>query len=100
MSKLIKEVSQLYNYPAGYMTYDKSHITDQDTYLFKEGNHFQLYDKLGSHERVRDGQTGTFFAVWAPNAESVSVMGDFNGWNRESHKLAVRWDSSGIWEGF
>ncbi|MEM5786406.1 MAG: 1,4-alpha-glucan branching protein GlgB [Syntrophobacteraceae bacterium] len=75
-------------------------ITDHDTYLFKEGSHYRLYEKLGSHPVVVDGVAGTFFAVWAPNAERVSVIGDFNGWSRDSHPLSARWDGSGIFEGF
>jgi len=75
-------------------------FTDQDIYLYKEGNHFQLYNKLGSHVMTVDKQQGTYFAVWAPNARKVSVTGDFNGWNPQSHPLGVRWDGSGIWEGF
>ncbi len=71
-------------------------ITDDDTYLYKEGNHFRLYEKLGSHLVNVGGETGTYFAVWAPNAEKVFVMGDFNYWNKESHPLAVRWDGSVI----
>jgi 1,4-alpha-glucan branching enzyme len=75
-------------------------FTDHDIYLFREGSHFRLYDKLGSHA-IRDGQReGVYFAVWAPNAERVSVIGDFNVWNPQSHPLEPRWDSSGIWEGF
>ena len=75
-------------------------FTDHDIYLFREGSHFRLYDKLGSHA-IRDGQReGVYFAVWAPNAERVSVIGDFNGWDPQSHPLGPRWDSSGIWEGF
>ncbi len=77
-----------------------SMLTDHDIYLFKEGNHFRLYEKLGSHIRTVNGLQGTFFAVWAPDAERVSVIGDFNGWNPRSHLLEARWDSSGIWEGF
>jgi 1,4-alpha-glucan branching enzyme len=77
-----------------------SRFTEEDIYLFKEGSHFQLYDKLGAHLMTVDGLEGVYFAVWAPNATRVSVIGDFNGWNRGSHPLAVRWDESGIWEGF
>jgi len=74
-------------------------LTDDDIYLFNEGSHFRLYDKLGSHV-VTDGDTvGTQFAVWAPDAEQVFVIGDFNGWNKSSHPLAPR-GQSGIWEGF
>jgi len=75
-------------------------LTDLDTYLFREGNHFRLYQKLGAHLLTVDGTQGTLFAVWAPNAARVSVMGDFNGWNPNAHPLAVRHDGSGIWEGF
>ncbi len=80
--------------------YDVTLLTDQDIYLFKQGNHFRLYDKLGSHIVTVEGAEGTYFAVWAPNAERVSVMGDFNHWNSRSHRLKVREDGSGIWEGF
>jgi len=75
-------------------------LTDHDIYLFKEGNHFQLYGKMGAHPMVADGKAGTFFAVWAPNASRVSVIGDFNNWDGGRHPLAPRWDGSGIWEGF
>jgi 1,4-alpha-glucan branching enzyme len=75
-------------------------ITDHDVYLFKEGSHFRLYNKLGSHPMNIDGTQGVYFAVWAPNAERVSVIGNFNDWNPESHILDVRRDGSGIWEGF
>ncbi len=75
-------------------------ITEHDVYLFKQGSHYQLYNKLGSHPMEVDGVKGVSFAVWAPNARKVTVMGDFNFWNRDTHELAVRWDSSGIWEGF
>jgi 1,4-alpha-glucan branching enzyme len=80
--------------------HDVSLVTDHDVYLFKEASHVKLYDKLGSHLTEHDGLQGTFFAVWAPNAEFVSVIGEFNGWDREKHPLKVRPDSSGIWEGF
>jgi 1,4-alpha-glucan branching enzyme len=75
-------------------------FTDFDTELFRSGKHFRLYEKLGSHPMTVDGKEGTFFAVWAPNARQVSVIGNFNYWNKDSHPLAPRWDSTGIWEGF
>jgi len=74
-------------------------LTDFDLHLFNEGSHFHLYDRLGAHVVTVDGQPGTMFGVWAPNAERVSVIGDFNGWNRRAHPLAPV-ASSGIWEGF
>ncbi len=75
-------------------------ITDHDIYLFKEGNHHRLYDKLGAHIMTVGEKNGAVFALWAPNAENVSVTGDFNGWNKKSHPLKGREDGSGIWEGF
>lgn len=75
-------------------------FTDQDIYLFKEGNHFRLYEKMGAHIIEHEGTRGVYFAVWAPNAEAVSVIGDFNGWNTDKDPLSPRWDGSGIWEGF
>lgn len=77
-----------------------SFFTEFDINLFKGGKHFRLYNKLGSHLTEVDGVKGTYFAVWAPSAKSVSVVGDFNYWNVNEHQLNVRWDSSGIWEGF
>jgi 1,4-alpha-glucan branching enzyme len=75
-------------------------ITEDDLYLFNEGSHFRLYEKLGAHSvTTDDGQEGIYFAVWAPDAEQVSVTGDFNGWNRANHPLQPR-GQSGIWEGF
>ncbi|MGH7786086.1 MAG: alpha-amylase family glycosyl hydrolase, partial [Candidatus Binatia bacterium] len=74
-------------------------LTDQDLYLFNEGTHGNLYEKLGAHPLVVDGRAGTHFAVWAPNAASVAVVGDFNAWNRRANGLAAR-GNSGIWEGF
>ena len=74
-------------------------LTDEDVYLFNEGTQFQLYDKLGAHIGDLNGQQGTHFAVWAPEAERVSVIGNFNGWRNGAHPLHAR-GSSGIWEGF
>ncbi|POY36189.1 1,4-alpha-glucan branching enzyme [Flavobacterium alvei] len=75
-------------------------FTDFDIDLFKAGKHFRLYEKLGAHLIEVDGVKGVYFAVWAPSARSVSVVGDFNYWIQGDHLLQVRWDSSGIWEGF
>ena len=75
-------------------------ITEHDIYLFKQGRHYRLYDKLGAHPVTQNGQDGVWFGVWAPNARSVSVIGAFNAWDPASSPLAVRQDESGIWEGF
>ncbi len=69
-----------------------------DLYLFNEGSHLRLYEKLGAHPIHRDGYDGTYFAVWAPNARHVYVTGDFNGWDRKGFRLSPR-ENSGIWEG-
>jgi len=74
-------------------------ITDDDLHLFNEGSHYHLYRKLGCHVTTLDGSVGATFAVWAPNAGAVSVIGDFNGWDPRTHPLATR-GASGIWEGF
>jgi 1,4-alpha-glucan branching enzyme len=75
-------------------------FTEFDINLFKAGKHYRLYEKFGSHITSVDGVEGTYFAVWAPSAKQVSVIGDFNFWIEGEHQLNVRWDSSGIWEGF
>ena len=71
-------------------------LTDQDIYLFREGTNGRLYDELGASML---GESGARFAVWAPNAAAVSVIGDWNGWDARSDTLAERSDSSGVWEG-
>ncbi len=84
----------------GSVIHGVSPITEHDVYLFKQGNHFRLYEKLGARSMNVEGRSGTFFAVWAPNAEGVSITGDFNEWSPISHPMKVRQDESGIWEGF
>jgi 1,4-alpha-glucan branching enzyme len=74
-------------------------LTDDDIYLFNEGNHFRLYEKLGARPVTLDGVSGTHFSVWAPNAEYVAVIGDWNGWDPGTNPLKLRGES-GIWEGF
>ncbi len=81
------------------VSFGASLLTQDDLYLFNEGSHYRLYNKLGAHPLIADGTTGTYFAVWAPNAAEVSVMGEFNHWDKASHALRPRGDS-GIWEGF
>ncbi|SDK43708.1 1,4-alpha-glucan branching enzyme [Pedobacter sp. ok626] len=75
-------------------------FSDFDISLFISGKHFRLYEKFGAHLISVDEVGGAYFSVWAPNAQSVHVIADFNDWNRSSHPLNRRLDSSGIWEGF
>lgn len=82
------------------VTMHPEYFTGQDIARFREGTHARLYEKFGAHPMDKDGAAGTYFAVWAPSAEKVSVIGDFNGWDKESHMLCAREDGSGIWEGF
>ncbi|HEX3722410.1 MAG TPA: 1,4-alpha-glucan branching enzyme, partial [Nitrolancea sp.] len=81
------------------MAVAKSLLSEDDLYLFNEGNHARLYRHLGAHPTSVDGVAGTQFAVWAPNARQVSVVGDFNHWDRAATPLNPR-GQSGIWEGF
>jgi len=75
----------------------RSLLSPFDLHLFNEGTHSHLFDKLGSH--ISTEPEGTSFGVWAPNADSVSVIGDFNGWDKTANGLFPR-EQSGIWEGF
>lgn len=75
-------------------------FTDFDISLFKAGKHYHLYNKLGTHCVNNQETEGTYFAVWAPNARYVSIVGNFNFWNRQENPMNVRWDGSGIWELF
>ena len=81
--------------------YDVTRMSEFDVYLFRQGNHTKLYEKMGSHiMEAEDGTQGVYFAVWAPNAERVAVRGDFNDYDTDTHPLRLRDDDSGIWEGF
>ena len=73
-------------------------LSDFDLYLLGEGNHLRLYDKLGAHPMAMEGVDGVAFAVWAPNARRVSVVGDFNFWDGRRHAMRVR--GNGYWEIF
>jgi 1,4-alpha-glucan branching enzyme len=74
-------------------------LSDFDLHLFGQGRHYGLYHKFGAHLRVRDGVAGTHFAVWAPNAKRVSVVGSFNFWDGRKHAMQAR-GGSGVWELF
>jgi 1,4-alpha-glucan branching enzyme len=76
-----------------------SSISEQDLYLFNEGTHFRLHEKLGAHPGTNGEREGTWFAVWAPNAEQVSVIGDWNGWDKRADPMTAR-GGSGVWEAF
>jgi 1,4-alpha-glucan branching enzyme len=73
-------------------------ITEFDIHLFVEGNHHHIYEKLGAHPMVQGGVGGVYFAVWAPNARNVSILGDFNAWDGRQHQMAIK--GGGIWELF
>lgn len=74
-------------------------ITELDRYLFGNGTHYEIYNKLGAHPCTCDGQSGIYFAVWAPHAEAVSVVGDFNGWDTDTNPMSSL-DTSGIFQAF
>src|SRR5690349_11974120 len=78
---------------------DFSLLTPQDLYLYNEGSHYRVYEKLGSHITEVNGVKGATFGVWAPNARNVFVIGSFNNWDHQSHPLHPS-GTSGIWEGF
>ena len=75
-------------------------LYDDDITTFQQGTNYSLYKKFGSKSMTVLEQEGYHFTVWAPNATKITVVGDFNDWNLESHQLQPRWDKSGIWEGF
>ncbi len=77
-----------------------SHLTEYDIHLFREGSLYRMYRTFGAHRVTYNGTDGVAFTVWAPNAEFVSVIGDFNDWDKNAHPLNQRGDGSGIWEGF
>ncbi len=91
--------ARITNRPAAPVYHDVSLLTADDLHLFNEGTHYRLAEKLGAHLIEREGAPGANFAVWAPNAETVSVIGDFNGWRAGEHRLMPR-GGSGIWEGW
>src|SRR5436853_1408695 len=75
-------------------------LTDDDVKNYQRGTHYSIYEKFGSHSIQVNDVWGMYFCVWAPNATSVSVIGNFNDWKNHQYELYPRWDKSGIWEGF
>ena len=74
-------------------------ISEMDRYLFGNGTHYEIYEKLGAHPMALNGKEGVYFAVWAPHATAVSVVGDFNQWDPEANPMELL-DTSGIYECF
>lgn len=96
----IKKYEEIHFVDSTKAVWNYSLLSEEDIRNFQQGTHYRLYDLFGSHEVEVLGKRGYYFAVWAPNATLVSVIGNFNDWNTASHPLFVRLDQSGIWEGF
>src|SRR5256714_9928202 len=91
------------NAPEGTSTIDSdipSIFSDFDLYLFGQGKEYRIYEKMGAHPRTVNGVRGVNFAVWAPNALSISVIGDFNNWDRSANPMHRRHNDLGVWECF
>ena len=85
---------------------EKVFISEDDSYLFGQGTHYDIYKKLGAHFSEENGKKGVFFAVWAPNAEKVAVVGTFNNWDENRNPMILQGKSGiftafveGVWEG-
>jgi 1,4-alpha-glucan branching enzyme len=102
--KSIKETAERYEdrnfVDTSRSVWNYSILYDDDIATFQQGTNYSLYRKFGSKPVTVLGEQGYYFCVWAPNATQVSVIGNFNDWNAETHPLNPRWDKSGIWEGF
>src|SRR5689334_6435124 len=75
------------------------YLTEFDLHLLAEGTHYRSYEKLGAHITEKDGKRGVYFAVWAPNAERVCAIGEFNNWNEAANPMQLR-PEAGIWDCF
>ncbi len=80
--------------------YNISRFSEYDIFLFKQGNHTKLYEKMGAHFMTHKGKRGVYFALWAPNARHIAIIGDFNNYDKAAHPMGKREDDSGIWECF
>ena len=96
----LKKYEEIHFVDSTKAVWNYSLLSEDDIRNFQQGTHYRLYDLFGSHEVEVLGKKGYYFAVWAPNATRLSVIGNFNDWNTTSHPLFVRLDQSGIWEGF
>ncbi|MFL5747022.1 MAG: 1,4-alpha-glucan branching protein GlgB [Niastella sp.] len=96
----VKKYEEVHFVDSTRAVWNYSFFSEDDIRNFQQGTHYRLYDQFGSHEIEVLGKKGYYFAVWAPNATAVSLIGNFNDWNPTSHPLFVRLDKSGIWEGF
>ncbi len=97
---LMKKYEEIHFVDSTQPVWNYSLFTEADIVNFQQGTHYRLYELFGNKQLTVLNTPGTYFAVWAPNATAVTVQGNFNGWNKESHPLKVRLDKSGIWEGF
>jgi 1,4-alpha-glucan branching enzyme len=96
----LKKYEEIHFVDSTKTVWNYSLLSEEDITNFQQGTHYRLYDLFGTHEVEVLGKKGYYFAVWAPNATKLSVIGNFNDWNTTSHPLFVRLDQSGIWEGF
>jgi 1,4-alpha-glucan branching enzyme len=96
----MKKYEEIHFVDSNQPVWNYSLFSDEDVRNFQNGTHYSLYKLMGNKQITVNNTQGTYFAVWAPNATFLSVTGDFNHWNKESHPLKVRTDNSGIWEGF
>ena len=88
----VPEIVSIVDTPAPDAGFIYSRFSDFDVHLFRAGKHQKLYEKFGSHVVEHNGVTGTYFAVWAPSARYVAVIGNFNGWDKGNAPMKVRWD--------
>ena len=95
-----KPYEEVHFVDASKSVWNYSLLTDDDVKNYQAGTNYALYEKFGSHSIKVNDVWGMYFCVWAPNATSVSVIGNFNDWKNHEHELYPRWDKSGIWEGF